>query len=72
MKINNRLVEYAAAIFFLLACLLIWFTPPPQQSDIPEQPSRFKLRAASTNQSSSTGHQIRKICLEITLLSNKY
>lgn len=72
MRINNRLAQYTAGIFFLLACVLVWYTPKPHQSRDHKQPSRFSLRAATTNQSNSMGHQVRKISLEIILFSNNH
>lgn len=72
MKINNRLIQYTAGIIFLLAYLLIWFTPSPKQSDIPEQPSEFKVSATTINGRITIGCQIRKLSLEITLFNNPY
>ena len=72
MKINNRLIQYATGIFFLLAYLLVWFTPMSHQSDNHKPSSRIKVNAATSNQSATRGHQVRKISLEIILFSNKY
>nr|WP_121273595.1 hypothetical protein [Pedobacter schmidteae] len=72
MKTNNWFIPYAAGIFFLLTCLLVWLTPTPQQSNNLKQPSRFKVSAATTNENTSTGYQVRKISLEISLFTNLY
>lgn len=71
MRINNRLIQCTAGIFFLLACVLAWYAPRPQQNSNHKQPSRLKVSAATTNQSNSMGQQVRKISLEIILFSNK-
>lgn len=71
MKINNRLVQYAAGIFFLLAWAFICLKPAQNNSDT-QQPSRLKVSAATTNESTSAGYQVRKISLEISLFTNLY
>ncbi|WP_214228247.1 hypothetical protein [Pedobacter sp. B4-66] len=69
MTINNRLAQYAAGIFFLLACCV---QLTPYYSDAHQAPSRIKVSAGTTNESSSTGHQIRKISLEISLFTHLF
>lgn len=72
MKINNRLTQYAAGVFFLLACAFAWLMPTPANSDPQSSPSRLKVSTVSTNESTETGYQIRKLSLEITLFSSPY
>lgn len=72
MKINNRLAQYAAGIFFLLACCCIWLNHTPYNGDTTQQPSRLKVSAGTTNESTSTGHQVRKISLEISLFTDLF
>jgi hypothetical protein len=70
MKINNRLIQFATGIFFLLACVLVWFIP--HQNDPTRQPSRLKVSAGTTNENTAAGYQVRKISLEISLFTNVF
>lgn len=70
MKINNRLIQFAAGVFFPLTCILLWFTPP--HSDTIQQPSRLKVSAGTTNENTTTGYRVRKISLEISLITNVF
>ncbi len=70
MKINNRLIQFAAGVFFLLACILVWFTP--HHSETLHQPSRLKVSAVTTNENTVSGYQVRKISLEISLFTNLF
>lgn len=70
MKINNRLIQFAAGVFFLLACVLVWFTS--HHSETLHQPSRLKVSAGTTNEHTAAGYQVRKISLEISLFTNLF
>lgn len=70
MKINNRLIQFAAGVFFLVACVLVWFSP--HHSQILHQPSRLKVSAGTTNENTAAGYQVRKISLEISLFTNLF
>jgi len=72
MKISNRIIQYSAGVFFLLACTCAGLTYTPATTKECQPASRFRVSAATTNESTSSGFQVRKISLEITLFSNKY
>ena len=72
MKISNRLTQFAVGAIFLLACAFVCLSPGPVNSDAQVPRTRLKVSTASTNESTETGYQIRKLSLEITLISNIY
>lgn len=72
MKISNRLSQFAVGIIFLLACASGCLSPGPVNSDVQVPRSRLMFSTSSTDERTASGNEIRKLSLEITLISNIY
>ena len=72
MKNSNRLTQFAVGAIFLLACAFVGLSPGPVNSEAQVPRSRLIFSTASTDERTASGYEIRKLSLEITLISNIY